>query len=87
MMTNCGSEFSSIKFNAVKLITADPKTSGIARWNFLALWNSALKTDKDEAKAIDFVTKVYKNVPILTRDAREATDVFFKQGQGAKGML
>lgn len=66
----------------VKLITADPKTSGIARWNFLALWNSAIKTGSDDAKATEFVGKVYKNVPILTKDAREATDAFAKQGQG-----
>ncbi|NEU75717.1 sulfate ABC transporter substrate-binding protein [Hassallia byssoidea VB512170] len=68
--------------NGVKLITADPKTSGIARWNFLALWNSVVKTGGDEAKATDFVTKVYTNVPLLTKDAREASDAFFKQGQG-----
>lgn len=67
--------------NGVRLITADPKTSGVARWNFLALWNSAIKSG-DEAKAVEFVTTVYKNVPVLTRDAREATDAFFKQGQG-----
>ncbi len=66
----------------VKLITADPKTSGIARWNFLALWNAAVKSGSDEAKALEFVTKIYKNVPVLTKDAREATDVFIKQGQG-----
>ncbi len=75
-------DWSDLAKDGVKLITADPKTSGIARWNFLALWNSAIKTGGDEAKALDFVTKVYKNVPILTRDAREATDAFFKQGQG-----
>ncbi len=68
--------------DGVKLITADPKTSGVARWNFLALWGSVIKTGGDEAKALDFTSKVYKNVPILTRDAREASDVFFKQGQG-----
>ncbi|MEG4962731.1 MULTISPECIES: sulfate ABC transporter substrate-binding protein [unclassified Microcoleus] len=68
--------------DGVKLITADPKTSGVARWNFLALWGSVVKTGGDETKALDFTTKVYKNVPILTKDAREATDVFFKQGQG-----
>ncbi|MBW4570855.1 MAG: sulfate ABC transporter substrate-binding protein [Tolypothrix carrinoi HA7290-LM1] len=68
--------------NDVKLITADPKTSGIAKWNFLALWNSVIKTGGDEAKATQFVTKVYSNVPILTKDAREATDTFAKQGQG-----
>lgn len=68
--------------DGVKVITADPKTSGVARWNFLALWGSVVKTGGDEAKALDFTSKVYKNVPILTKDAREATDVFFKQGQG-----
>ncbi|MBD2250611.1 sulfate ABC transporter substrate-binding protein [Nostoc parmelioides] len=68
--------------DGVKVITADPKTSGIARWNFLALWNSVIKTGGDEAKATEFVTKVYGNVPILARDAREATDAFAKQGQG-----
>ncbi|MBR8833354.1 MAG: sulfate ABC transporter substrate-binding protein [Stigonema ocellatum SAG 48.90 = DSM 106950] len=68
--------------DGVKLITADPKTSGIARWNFLALWNSVIKTGGDDTKATDFVTKVYKNVPILTKDAREASDTFLKQGQG-----
>ncbi|BDA75191.1 Thiosulphate-binding protein [Rivularia sp. IAM M-261] len=69
--------------DGVKVITADPKTSGVARWNFLALWNSVIKTGGDEKKALDFVTTVYtKNVPILTRDAREASDAFFKQQQG-----
>ncbi|MEH1931256.1 sulfate ABC transporter substrate-binding protein [Nostoc sp.] len=68
--------------SGVKLITADPKTSGIARWNFLALWNSVIKTGGNEAKATEFVTNVYNNVPILTKDAREATDTFVKQGQG-----
>ncbi|MBH8563079.1 sulfate ABC transporter substrate-binding protein [Nostoc sp. CENA67] len=68
--------------DGVKLITADPKTSGIAKWNFLALWNSVIKTGGDDAKATEFVTKVYQNVPILTKDAREATDTFAKQGQG-----
>ncbi|WP_016871891.1 sulfate ABC transporter substrate-binding protein [Fischerella thermalis] len=66
----------------IKVITADPKTSGIARWNFLALWNSVIKTGGGEDKALDYVTKVYSNVPILTKDAREATDAFAKQGQG-----
>jgi sulfate/thiosulfate transport system substrate-binding protein len=74
--------WSDLAKDGVKLITADPKTSGVARWNFLALWNSVIKTGGDEAKATEFVTKVYKNVPILTKDAREATDAFFKQGQG-----
>ncbi|MDX2097437.1 MAG: sulfate ABC transporter substrate-binding protein, partial [Leptolyngbyaceae cyanobacterium bins.59] len=74
--------FSDLSRDDVKWITADPKTSGIARWNFLALWNYAVKTGNNEAKAQEFITKAYKNVPILTRDAREASDVFIKQGQG-----
>ncbi len=66
----------------VKVITANPKTSGGARWNFLALWGSISQKGGNEAKALDYTTKVFKNVPILPKDAREATDVFFKQGQG-----
>jgi sulfate transport system substrate-binding protein len=68
--------------DGVTLITADPKTSGVARWNFLALWNAGIKNGGDEAKAQEFITQVYKNVPILTKDAREAIDAFAKQGQG-----
>jgi sulfate/thiosulfate-binding protein len=66
----------------VKVITANPKTSGGARWNFLGLWGSVTQTGGDDAKALDFTTTVFKNAPVLPRDAREATDVFFKQGQG-----
>lgn len=68
--------------DGVQVITANPKTSGGARWNFLAFWGAVTKTGGDEAKALEFSTKVIKNTPILPRDAREATDVFFKQGQG-----
>lgn len=68
--------------DGLRLITADPKTSGVARWNFLALWNAAMQSQNDEAKAQAFVTQVYRNAPILSRDAREATDAFYKQGQG-----
>jgi sulfate transport system substrate-binding protein len=68
--------------DGVSVITADPKTSGVARWNFLALWNSVTQNGGSEDKALDFVSRVYGNVPILTKDAREATDVFSKQGQG-----
>ena len=74
--------WSDLAKNGVTFITADPKTSGVARWNFLALWNSATKTGASEAKATEFITKAYNNVPILTKDAREATDAFFKQKQG-----
>jgi sulfate/thiosulfate transport system substrate-binding protein len=68
--------------NDVKVITANPKTSGGARWNFMALWGSVSQAGGDAAKAEAYTTSVFKNVPVLPRDAREATDVFFKQGQG-----
>jgi sulfate/thiosulfate transport system substrate-binding protein len=66
----------------VKVITANPKTSGGARWNFMALWGAIAQTGGDDAKALDYTTQVFRNVPVLPKDAREATDVFFKQGQG-----
>jgi sulfate transport system substrate-binding protein len=74
--------WSDLAKDGIRIITADPKTSGVARWNFLALWNAGMKTYSSEIQAQEFVTKVYRNAPILTRDAREASDVFFKQGQG-----
>jgi sulfate/thiosulfate transport system substrate-binding protein len=74
--------WSDLAQTGIRIVTADPRTSGVARWNFLALWNAAIKSGSDENQATNFVGKVYKNVPILARDAREATDAFLKQGQG-----
>jgi sulfate/thiosulfate transport system substrate-binding protein len=66
----------------IQVITANPKTSGGARWNFMALWGAVTQKGGDDAKALEYATQVFKNVPVLPKDAREATDVFFKQGQG-----
>jgi sulfate transport system substrate-binding protein len=66
----------------VSLITADPKTSGIARWNFLAFWGSVTQTGGTEAQALDFVTRVFQNVQVLAKDARESTDIFLRQNKG-----
>jgi sulfate/thiosulfate transport system substrate-binding protein len=66
----------------VKWVTANPKTSGGARWNFLALWNQGLKTSKNEAKATEFTTAASSNIIAQPKDAREAMDAFIKQGQG-----
>ncbi len=74
--------FGDLTRDGVKWVTANPKTSGGARWNFLVLWDYALKNGGDEAKAAEFVTQAFKNVAILAKDAREATDIFAKQGQG-----
>ncbi|ARV62926.1 sulfate-binding protein [Nostocales cyanobacterium HT-58-2] len=68
--------------SGVTVITPNPLTSGGARWNFLALWHAAIKSGKDESKALEFVTNVYKHVPLLPESAREATDTFFKGGKG-----
>ncbi|BAZ30873.1 sulfate ABC transporter periplasmic sulfate-binding protein [Cylindrospermum sp. NIES-4074] len=68
--------------DGVKVIAANPKTSGIAIWEFLAFWGSVTLTGGDEATALDYVTKVYKNTPVLTKDAREASNLFFQQNQG-----
>lgn len=66
----------------VQVITANPKTSGGARWNFLGLWGSVVKSGGTEQQAKTYVINVYRNVDALPRDAREATDMFVKRGQG-----
>ena len=67
----------------VSIITPNPKTSGGARWNYLAAYAYALKqNNNDEAKAKEFVTKLYKNVPILDSGARGATTTFVERGIG-----
>jgi sulfate/thiosulfate transport system substrate-binding protein len=64
----------------IEVITANPKTSGGARWNFLALWGAGMKDG--EPQATTFTEEVYSKVPIMPKDAREASDVFYQQGQG-----
>nr|WP_157871866.1 sulfate ABC transporter substrate-binding protein [Gloeothece verrucosa] len=60
------------------LITPNPTTSGLGRWNFLALWNAAKQGGADEKQTRDFLAKIYKNAPILPESAREATNTFIK---------
>lgn len=65
------------------VITPNPKTSGVARWNYLAAWGFALKKNNgDEARARAFITQLYKNVPILDSGARGATTTFVERGIG-----
>src|SRR5918911_462232 len=67
----------------VKVIAPNPKTSGGARWAYLAAWGAALKANgNDEEKARDFVAKLYKNVPILDSGARGSTITFAQRRQG-----
>jgi len=66
----------------VSVITPNPKTSGGARWNYLAAWGYALKKTGSEAKARDFVGALLKNVPVLDSGARGATTTFVERGIG-----
>ncbi len=67
----------------ISVITPNPKTSGGARWNYLAAWAYALKQPGgNEAKARDFVTRLYKNVPVLDSGARGSTTTFVQRGIG-----
>jgi len=67
----------------VSVITPDPKTSGGARWNYLAAWGWALKqNDNSDAKARAYVAELYKHVPVLDTGARGATVTFAQRHQG-----
>jgi sulfate transport system substrate-binding protein len=66
----------------IKVVTPNPKTSGGARWNYLAAWGYALRKYGDEDKALDFVRGVYKNVPVLDSGARGATVTFVERNIG-----
>ncbi|GFO61891.1 sulfate ABC transporter substrate-binding protein [Geomonas silvestris] len=67
----------------VKVITPNPKTSGGARWNYLAAWAYALRQKGGSAAtARDFVTRLYGNVPVLDSGARGATTTFVQRGMG-----
>jgi len=67
----------------VSVITPNPKTSGGARWNYLGAWGYAVKkSGGDESKAKDFITRLYKNVPVLDSGARGSTTTFVERGIG-----
>jgi sulfate transport system substrate-binding protein len=67
----------------VRVITPNPKTSGGARWNYLAAWGYALrKSNNNEAGARDYMKKLFANVPVLDSGARGATTTFVQRGVG-----
>lgn len=67
----------------ISVITPNPKTSGGARWNYLAAWAYALKQyGNDDQKARDFVVRLFKNVPVLDSGARGSTTTFVQRGIG-----
>ena len=66
----------------VSVITPNPKTSGGARWNYLAAWEFAKRRYGGDAKAKEFVARLYGNVPVLDTGARGSTISFAQRGQG-----
>ena len=67
----------------IAVVTPNPKTSGGARWNYLAAWGYGAKAaGGDQAKARDFVARIYKNAPVLDTGARGATISFAQRGLG-----
>src|SRR5579862_304676 len=66
----------------VSVITPNPKTSGGARWNYLAAWGYAARKLGGDEKARQFVAQLYKNVPILDTGARGSTTTFVQRGIG-----
>jgi sulfate transport system substrate-binding protein len=67
----------------ISVVTPNPKTSGVARWNYLAAWGYALKRNHgDSRKAQEYAARLYKNVPVLDSGARGATTTFIERGIG-----
>lgn len=76
-------DWNDLVVDGVQVITPNPKTSGGARYNHLAAWAYALKhNNNDQDKAKEFVTKLYKNVPVLDSGARGSTTTFVERGVG-----
>jgi sulfate/thiosulfate transport system substrate-binding protein len=76
-------DWSDLARPGVSVITPNPKTSGGARWNYLAAWAYGLKAfGNDEAKTKDFLKRIFKNVPVLDTGARGSTTTFVQRGIG-----
>lgn len=76
-------DWSDLVKDGVSIVTPNPKTSGGARWNYLAAWAYALKHNgNDEAKAKEFIGKLYKNAAVLDTGARGSTTSFVERGIG-----
>jgi len=68
--------------SGVSVITPNPKTSGGARWNYLAAWEFAKRKYGGDAKAKEFITRLYANVPVLDTGARGSSITFAQRNQG-----
>ena len=75
-------DWSDLVRPGVAVITPNPKTSGGARWNYLAAWAWASREYRDGDKVVDYLTRLFKNVPVLDTGARGATTTFVERGIG-----
>ena len=75
-------DWSDLARPGVAVITPNPKTSGGARWNYLAAWAWASKEYRDGGRVIDYLTRLFRNVPVLDTGARGATTTFVERGIG-----
>jgi sulfate/thiosulfate-binding protein len=75
-------DWSDLVKPGVAVITPNPKTSGGARWNYLAAWAWASHQYREGDKVVDFLTRLFKNVPVLDTGARGATTTFVERGIG-----
>lgn len=75
-------DWSDLVKPGVAVITPNPKTSGGARWNYLAAWAWASQQYRDGDKVVDYLTRLFKNVPVLDTGARGATTTFVERGIG-----
>ena len=76
-------DWSDLSRDGVAVITPNPKTSGGARWNYLAAWGTALaRSNGDQGKARDLVRSLFAHVPVLDSGARGATTTFVERGIG-----
>lgn len=76
-------DWSDLAKPRIEVITPNPKTSGGARWNYLAAWGYALrKSGGDEAQAREFISALFRNVPVLDSGARGSTTTFAQRGIG-----
>ena len=75
-------DWSDLLNPGVQVITPNPKTSGGARWNYLAAWGYELRRGGNDAKAKQFVADLFRNVPVLDTGARGSTTTFVERGIG-----
>jgi len=75
-------DWSDLVKPGIAVVTPNPKTSGGARWNYLAAWEYAKRQGGSDAKAREFVTQLFRNVPVLDSGARGATTTFVQRGIG-----